>query len=102
MAFAKRRQACLHIYTNTASRLVLAAQYSATGRARRPFSGRRLAAKSTTGAPSHRSAFASWLEWGALPVFILKGCPKCHGDLVADTSWHRLDPEVDVSCIQCG
>ncbi len=34
-------------------------------------------------------------------MFILKGCPKCHGDLVAETGARRID-DADVTCIQCG
>ncbi len=35
-------------------------------------------------------------------MFVLKGCPKCGGDLAADTSSRRAEPDADVSCIQCG
>lgn len=33
-------------------------------------------------------------------MFILKACPRCKGDLAADT--RRLREEADVACIQCG
>ena len=35
-------------------------------------------------------------------MFILKGCPKCKGDLVAETSIRRMSLNADVVCIQCG
>jgi hypothetical protein len=35
-------------------------------------------------------------------MFVLKGCPKCKGDLAAETSLRRLELEADVVCIQCG
>ena len=35
-------------------------------------------------------------------MFVLKGCPKCGGDLAADTSSRRVEQDADVSCIQCG
>lgn len=35
-------------------------------------------------------------------MFILKGCPKCKGDLAAETGLRQLDGDDDVSCIQCG
>lgn len=35
-------------------------------------------------------------------MFILKGCPKCNGDLAAETGLRRLDGDSDVTCIQCG
>jgi hypothetical protein len=35
-------------------------------------------------------------------MMILKGCPKCHGDLVAETSPRRLQADDDIVCIQCG
>jgi len=35
-------------------------------------------------------------------MFILKGCPKCHGDLAAETSLRRAEADADVVCIQCG
>lgn len=35
-------------------------------------------------------------------MFILKGCPKCKGDLAAETSLRRMTDDADVACIQCG
>lgn len=33
-------------------------------------------------------------------MFILKACPRCTGDLAADT--RRMRDDADVACIQCG
>lgn len=35
-------------------------------------------------------------------MFILKACPKCKGDLAAETSLRRMEVDDDVVCIQCG
>lgn len=35
-------------------------------------------------------------------VFILKACPKCKGDLAAETNIRRITDDTDVACIQCG
>ncbi len=35
-------------------------------------------------------------------MFILKGCPKCKGDLAAESSSRRMEADDDVTCIQCG
>ncbi|HEY7294878.1 MAG TPA: hypothetical protein VH916_07535 [Dehalococcoidia bacterium] len=35
-------------------------------------------------------------------MFILKGCPKCKGDLAAESSNRRMEADDDVTCIQCG
>ncbi|HLZ73124.1 MAG TPA: hypothetical protein VKV26_24740 [Dehalococcoidia bacterium] len=35
-------------------------------------------------------------------MFILKGCPKCKGDLAAESSRRRMEADDDVTCIQCG
>lgn len=35
-------------------------------------------------------------------MFILKGCPKCKGDLAAESSLRRTEVDDDVTCIQCG
>jgi len=35
-------------------------------------------------------------------MFILKGCPRCKGDLNAETSLRRREADADVSRIQCG
>jgi hypothetical protein len=35
-------------------------------------------------------------------MFVLKGCPKCGGDLAADVSAPRAELDTDASCIQCG
>jgi hypothetical protein len=35
-------------------------------------------------------------------MFILKGCPKCKGDLAAETNLRRLTDDADIACLQCG
>jgi hypothetical protein len=35
-------------------------------------------------------------------MFFLKACPKCRGDLAAETSMWRVEADSDVTCIQCG
>ncbi|HEY8820119.1 MAG TPA: hypothetical protein VIM45_02135 [Dehalococcoidia bacterium] len=35
-------------------------------------------------------------------MLILKACPKCKGDLAAETSVRRMSDDSDIICIQCG
>ena len=35
-------------------------------------------------------------------MFILKACPKCHGDLLTSARLRDFDATSDVSCLQCG
>lgn len=35
-------------------------------------------------------------------MFVLKACPKCHGDLLASSRRYTLSDEAEVSCLQCG
>lgn len=35
-------------------------------------------------------------------MYILKACPKCHGDLVASSAQRSLAGEPEVGCLQCG